>query len=383
MQLSKSNNTFAAYMHLQLTHLRLYNFKNYSSSKFEFSPEINCFTGLNGSGKTNVLDAIYYLCFTKSYFQNQDVVNILINQNELSINGTFIKNNNTENVQLIIQKESKKKLKLNNNEYTKLADHIGLFPLVIIAPNDIYLIHEGSEERRKFIDSFIAQFDKIYLTNLIQYNRALEQRNACLKSFFETHYFDENLINNYNEKLILHGSYIFEKRKEFIADFEPLFLKYYIKISSNSDSVSLKYESELYNENFSNLLVNNIKNDQAAQRTTKGIHKDDLIFEINNFPLKKMGSQGQQKSFIIALKLAQYEYLKNKTSIKPLLLLDDIFEKLDNNRLAIILNMIGEDNFGQIFISDTDKKRLEEMFKNLQAKIKYFEINNGTLVAST
>jgi len=368
-------------MHLQLTQLRLYNFKNYSTAKFVFSPEINCFTGLNGSGKTNVLDAIYYLCFTKSYFQNQDVVNILTNQNELSINGQFLKSNNVENVQLIITRGSKKKLKLNTKEYTKLSEHIGLFPLVIIAPNDIYLIHEGSEERRKFVDTFIAQIDKQYLYNLIQYNKALEQRNALLKSFFENNNFDENLINNYNQKLILHGNLVYEKRKQFLIDFEILFLKYYAKISNNTDTVCLKYESQLHQEDFSELLNNYLKIDLAGQRTTKGIHKDDLLFEINGFLLKKMGSQGQQKSFIIALKLAQYEYLKNQTNIKPLLLLDDIFEKLDNNRLAIILNMIGEDNFGQIFITDTDKKRLEEMFKNLQANIKYFEIDKGNVIA--
>lgn len=368
-------------MHLYLQNLRLYNFKNYASAKFDFSSQINCFTGLNGSGKTNILDAIYYLCFTKSYFQNQDAINILTNENEMSINGAFYKNEIIENTQLIIQKGSKKKLKVNGNEYPKLSAHIGEFPLVIIAPNDIYLIHEGSEERRKFIDSFISQFDKEYLYQLMQYNKALEQRNSLLKTFYEQQYFDENLIASYNEKLISFGEFIFEKRKAFMLDFETLFLKYYHQISLQSDAISLKYESQLLNENLGNLLYQNLSNDKAAQRTTKGIHKDDLLFEINEFPLKRMGSQGQQKSFIIALKLAQYEYLFNKTGIKPLLLLDDIFEKLDNNRLAIILTMIAEENFGQIFISDTDKKRLEEMFKNLPTTIKYFEINKGKVLA--
>lgn len=367
-------------MHLYLQNLRLYNFKNYSTAKFDFSNQINCFTGLNGSGKTNVLDAIYYLCFTKSYFQNQDAINILTDQNEMSINGAFYKNDSIENTQLIIQKGQKKKLKVNGNEYPKLSTHIGEFPLVIIAPNDIYLIHEGSEERRKFIDSFIAQFDKEYLYQLMQYNKMLEQRNALLKRFFEQHFFDENLLNSYNEKLISFGQYIFEKRQAFMLDFEQLFLKYYHQISMQSDVISLKYESMLQHENMHEMLQQSLNNDKAAQRTTKGIHKDDLLFEINGFPLKRMGSQGQQKSFIIALKLAQYEYLFNKTAIKPLLLLDDIFEKLDNNRLAIILTMIAEENFGQIFISDTDKKRLEEMFKNLQADIKYFEINKGAVM---
>lgn len=367
-------------MHLYLQNLRLYNFKNYAAAKFEFSSQINCFTGLNGSGKTNVLDAIYYLCFTKSYFQNQDAINILTNQNEMSINGAFYKNDSVENTQLIIQKGSKKKLKVNGNEYPKLSTHIGEFPLVIIAPNDIYLIQEGSEERRKFIDSFISQFDKEYLYQLMQYNKALEQRNALLKSFYDQQFFDESLIASYNEKLINYGEFIFEKRKAFMLDFELLFLKYYHQISLQSDSISIKYESQLMNQNLADLLHENINTDKAAQRTTKGIHKDDLLFEINGFPLKRMGSQGQQKSFIIALKLAQYEYLFTKTGIKPLLLLDDIFEKLDNNRLAIILTMIAEDNFGQIFISDTDKKRLEEMFKNLTAEIKYFEIYKGAVV---
>jgi len=299
----------------------------------------------------------------------------------MSINGAFYKNDNIENTQLIIQLGSKKKLKVNNKEYPKLSAHIGEFPLVIIAPNDIYLIHEGSEERRKFIDSFISQFDKEYLFQLMQYNKTLEQRNAMLKRFFELQIFDENLLTSYNEKLNSFGTFIFEKRKTFMFDFEKLFLKYYHHISLQSDAISLKYESQLLNDNLNNLLNKNLNIDKAAQRTTKGIHKDDLLFEINNFPLKRMGSQGQQKSFIIALKLAQYEYLYNKTGIKPLLLLDDIFEKLDNNRLAIILTMIAEDNFGQIFISDTDKKRLEAMFKNLSTNIKYFEINKGSLIS--
>jgi DNA replication and repair protein RecF len=367
-------------MHLFLKNLRLYHFKNYENAKFDFSNQINCFTGLNGSGKTNILDAIYYLCFTKSYFQNQDAINILNNETEMSINGSFVKNENTDQVQLIIQKGSKKKLKVNNNEYPKLADHIGNYPLVIIAPNDIYLIHEGSEERRKFIDLFISQFDKIYLQNLMQYGKALEQRNALLKSFFENRYFDESLIDTYNQKLIATGQIIFVHRKKFMLEFEQIFLKYYNQISRQTDKVSLKYESQLFDSNLQDLLQQNLAVDKVAQRTTKGIHKDDLLFEIEGFPLKKMGSQGQQKSFIIALKLAQYEFLVAKSAIKPLLLLDDIFEKLDNNRLAIILTMIAEENFGQIFISDTDKKRLEEMFKNLQAQIKYFEINKGIVL---
>ena len=221
-------------MHLFLQNLRLYNFKNYATAKFEFSNQINCFTGLNGSGKTNVLDAIYYLCFTKSYFQSQDLINILANESEMSINGIFNKNENLENTQLIIKKGFKKKLKVNNNDYPKLSAHIGAFPLVIIAPNDIYLIQEGSEERRKFIDSFISQFDKDYLYQLMQYNKAMEQRNALLKSFFENGFFDENLIENYNQKLVTCGEIIFEKRKNFLTDFIPLFLKYYNQISRQS-----------------------------------------------------------------------------------------------------------------------------------------------------
>lgn len=367
-------------MHLHLQSLRLYNFKNYAAARFEFSPQINCFVGLNGSGKTNVLDAIYYLCFTKSYFQLQDQLNILHNESEMSLSGLFVKNSSEENIQLIIQKGSKKKLKINNTLYNKLSEHIGSYPLVIIAPNDIYLIHEGSEERRKFMDSFISQFDKEYLFQLIQYNKALEQRNALLKSFFEQNYFDNSLLAIYDDKLVESGTYIFSKRKEFLAQFEPLFLHFYKLISREAEVIGLKYESQLHEKPIKELLQENIHLDKAGQRTGKGIHKDDFIFEINNYPLKKMGSQGQQKSFIIALKLAQYDYLKNQTGTKPLLLLDDIFEKLDNNRLQIILNMIAQDNFGQIFISDTDKQRLENMLQGLQTSIQYFEINKGLVV---
>jgi DNA replication and repair protein RecF len=368
-------------MHLYLQSLRLYQFKNYETAKFEFSPQINCFVGLNGSGKTNVLDAIYYLCFTKSYFQLQDQLNILHQQEEMSINGVFTKNNASENIQLHIEKGSKKKLKINNTLAPKLAEHIGSYPLVIIAPNDIYLIHEGSEERRKFIDSFISQFDKVYLYQLIQYNKALEQRNALLKQFFEQNSFDANLLAVYDQKMSENGQAIYQKRQAFIQEFEPLFKQFYNQISEETETITLSYQSQLHTDTLASLLQQHISIDKASQRTTKGTHKDDFIFEINGYPLRKMGSQGQQKSYIIALKLAQYSYLQTVTHTKPLLLLDDIFEKLDNNRLKIILNMIADDHFGQIFISDTDKKRLEDMLQHLQANIQYFSIQKGKVLS--
>ncbi len=340
---------------------------------------INCFVGKNGSGKTNLLDAIYYLSFTKSYFNPLDIQNIKHGENMMSLEGLYLRNGMEEKVRIFVQKGEKKILKVNNNEPKKFADHIGRYPLVMITPNDIMLIHEGSEERRKFLDGLISQTDKFYLSDLLAYNRTLDQRNRQLKLYQEGGVFDPLLFETYNEQLLKSGSAIYEKRRSFLDEFIPVFREYYQHISSSNEWVNVFYASDLNHEELGLLIQRSEQQDIAAGRTTKGIHKDDLEFSIADYPLRKFGSQGQQKSFIIALKLAQYHYLKIKTGVKPLLLLDDIFEKLDAERLNKLLKMISEDTFGQIFVSDTHLPRLKEVFSGLRAEVKYFMIDNATI----
>ncbi len=364
---------------MHLATLQIEQFKNYDNARVVFSPAINCFVGLNGSGKTNLLDVIYYLSFTKSYFNAQDVFNIRHNTNYLRLEGHYLRDDLEETVSVYVQRGEKKVLKINNNEPRKFSEHIGQIPLVMITPNDIMLIHEGSEERRKFLDGMISQTDKVYLNNLLNYNRILEQRNLQLKNYYENGAFDAVLFETYNEQLTKLGSEIYVIRKQFLDEFIPVFRVIYQDISSSNEVVNIHYASDLNNEPFDLLLKRNEQADMSASRTTKGIHKDDLRFMIGDFPLRKYGSQGQQKSFIISLKLAQYQYLKQKSGIKPLLLLDDIFEKLDASRLEKLLKMISENSFGQIFVSDTHLERLQEVFAKLPVHIKYFAIDNGTI----
>lgn len=366
---------------LAIQSLRFEHFKNYSHGAVSLCPQVNCFVGKNGAGKTNVLDAVYYLSFTKSFLNGADQQHIQQNNADyFFIEGSFNRNELEESVRIAVQRGAKKSVQVNNNEHKKLSDHIGLYPLVMIAPNDIMLIHEGSEERRKFMDGFIAQFDKLYLADLLSYNRVLEQRNKQLKLFAEQQYMDATLLQTYNEQLIRYGTSIFLKRKEFMEQFIPVFRSFYATISNGNETVDLQYETDMHTQSMDELLRLTERNDLAAQRTTKGIHKDELVFTLNGQPLKKFGSQGQQKSFIISLKLAQYDYLKQKTLTKPLLLLDDIFEKLDEHRLQTLLSMIAHGDFGQLFITDTHLQRLQEVFQKMPlVAVKYFVVDNGRI----
>jgi DNA replication and repair protein RecF len=361
--------------------IRLAHFKNYTQGSISLCPQVNCFVGNNGAGKTNLLDAIYYISFTKSFFNSNDQQHIQQNTaNYFFIEAEIDQNKLTELVRIAVQKGTKKTVNINNNEHKKLSDHIGLYPLVMIAPNDILLILDGSEERRKFLDGFIAQYDKLYLSHLLFYNRVLEQRNKQLKLFAEQQYVDNTLLQTYNEQLVEYGTFIHAKRNEFLAHYIPVFQTIYQTISNASEEVTISYESELNQLSLAELLQQNERNDLAAQRTTKGIHKDELVFSINGNLLKKFGSQGQQKSFIIALKLAQYSFLNQQMDTKPLLLLDDIFEKLDEQRLNTLLRMIASGDFGQLFITDTHLQRLQDVFSKMpQVPVKYFRIDNGSI----
>ncbi len=357
-----------------LKKISLFNYKNFSEASFEFDSKINCFVGKNGIGKTNVLDAIYHLAYGKSYFNPLAVQNIKHNEEFFVIDGEFEKAERNEQIVSSFKKGQKKILKRNGKPYEKFSDHIGFIPLVIISPADNDLIIEGSETRRKFIDSVISQLDSSYLQELIQYQKIISQRNALLKYFALNHVFETDTLSIYNEQLNDLGQNIFEKRQQFINDFLPIFNKHHQAISGLEEKVQLVYESHLFEGTTLHLLEQNLAKDRALQYTSVGIHKDDLSFQIDGFPIKKFGSQGQQKSFLIALKLAQFEFVKKQSGEKPILLFDDIFDKLDETRVSKIVAMVNQEEFGQLFISDTHPERTESIVKTTHQSYKIFSL---------
>lgn len=359
---------------MHLKQISLFNYKNFSEADFAFDAKINCFVGLNGIGKTNVLDAIYHLAYGKSYFNPLAVQNIKHGEEFFVIDGEFEKKKRTEQIVCSLKKGQKKILKRNGKIYDKFSDHIGFIPLVMISPADVDLITEGSETRRKFIDSVISQLDAGYLQELIQYQKILSQRNALLKYFALNHVFETETLAIYNEQLDGLGQRIFDKRKTFISDFIPIFNKHHQTITGSAETVQLVYESTLHDKNLLTLLHENLQKDRVLQYTSVGIHKDDLSFEIDHYPIKKFGSQGQQKSFLIALKLAQFDFIKKKSGEKPILLFDDIFDKLDETRVGKIVEMVNNDDFGQLFISDTHPERTETIVKSTHQSYKIFNL---------
>lgn len=361
-----------------LRQIKLGNFKNYEQADFSFSGKINCFIGDNGAGKTNVLDAIHYLSFCKSYFSSIDTHNIKHDSDFFSIHGTFDKNGSSaDTVACILKRNHKKQFILNDKEYDRLSDHIGLYPLVMISPYDRDLINEGSDARRRYIDSVISQFNKLYLDDLINYNKVLLQRNILLKRFAEQNYYDKASLEIWDEQIVKLGEKIYSVRKKFIEAFSPLFQQYFDFISSSREKVSIAYESKQHERPLSELLAMSVDRDRALRYTTAGVHKDDLLFTINGYPVKQYGSQGQQKSYVIAVKLAQFEYTRNIKGFKPILLLDDIFDKLDSTRVKQIIELVNKNNFGQVFITDTQKERIENIFLEVNTEHKIFQINQG------
>ena len=357
-----------------LKRLSLINYKNFDSQTFEFDSKINCFVGPNGVGKTNALDAIYHLSFGKGYFNPVATQNIKHEEDFFVIDGEFEKLDREEKIVCSLKKGMKKIIKRNGKAYERLSDHIGLIPLVIISPADRDLIIEGSDTRRKFIDGVISQSDKDYLQTLIKYNKILIQRNSLLKYFVANNTFDASTLSVYDEQLHNYGSEIFNKRVEFVEAFIPIFKEQYTTISGGNETVTLSYDSKLLDDDLLSLLAKNVEKDRILQYTSVGIHKDDLNFEITGHPIKKFGSQGQQKSFLIALKFAQFHFIKKQAKTTPILLLDDIFDKLDENRVAQIVSMVDNENFGQIFISDTHAERTEEIVKNIHQSYKIFKL---------
>ena len=357
-----------------LKELSLTNYKNFESLKFSFDTKIICFVGLNGVGKTNILDSIYHLSYTKSYFNPIPSQNIKHGETFFFISGRYMIHDKEENILVSLKKGDKKIIKRNNKLYKKFSDHIGKIPLVLISPDDRNLIIEGSETRRKFIDGIISQTDKEYLNNLIDYNKTLKQRNALLKMFYDNSESIRKTIDIYDRQLSSDAQKIYDKRREFLNEFIPIFKSRYKELSNDKENVEIKHSSDISpDQNLYKLLKNSLEKDLRFQYTTKGIHKDDLNLSLDNFPIKKYGSQGQQKTFLIAMKLAQFDYL-SKLDSKPILLLDDIFDKLDDARVKQIINLVNQEKFNQIFISDTNKTRSENIIKMVNKSYKIFEI---------
>jgi DNA replication and repair protein RecF len=365
---------------MYLKKISLVNFKNYDEAELTFVDGANAFTGNNGAGKTNLLDAIHYLSLCKSYFNPIDSQQIKQDRDLFMLQGLFEKNNKQETVTCGVKKNQKKQFKRNKKEYQRLAEHIGLFPVVMISPNDVSLILEGSEERRKFIDTVISLTDANYLDQLIIYNKTLLNRNALLKQIADTGKYDPQLLSIFDEQLISCGNKIFEKRKSFMEVFTPVFNQHYHYLTEDAEFVELIYQSPLLTNSFESLLKSNLEKDRILQRTSQGIHKDELVFQVHgNLPLKKFGSQGQQKSFLIALKLAKYSFIYQNKGFKPMLLLDDIFDKLDDSRITKLMRMVSEDDFGQIFITDTNASRVKRIFDDIGVSLNLFEISKGAV----
>ncbi len=346
--------------------IQLVNFKNYEEAKFEFSPKVNCIVGNNGVGKTNLLDAVHYMSMTKSYFGSLDMPNINHGKDFFAIHAHCVFDD-VEGLQKIscIQQEGKRKIfKINQKEYDKMSDHIGLLPSVMISPYDTDYINGIAEIRRKYFDSIISQIDKNYLSDLMTYNRLLSQRNAILKQQYDRNRFDKTELQIWDERLVHLGQLIFAKRQDFLQEFVPVFEDYFNRISPEKEVINVEYVSQLQNGDFSTLLSNSGERDFYSQHTSVGIHKDDYKFEMNAYPVKRYCSQGQQKTFLVALKLSQFAIIKQLTRKVPLLLLDDVFDKLDNDRIGELIKMVAGNSFGQVFISDTNKERMENLFQN-------------------
>jgi DNA replication and repair protein RecF len=363
-----------------LAKLALVNFKNYGEIELQFSSKINCFIGNNGVGKTNLLDAIHYLSMCKSYFNAIDSQNIRYNDDFFVVQGEFAVDGLQENILCAAKRNTRKQFKKNGKEYQKFSEHIGLLPLVMISPADSSLILDGSEERRRFINSVISQYDRQYLEDTILYNRALANRNQLLKNFAKTNTFDKDSLEIWDMQLIAIGQRIFTKRESFICKLMPVFQKYYDFVSEGKEKVDLIYQSDLQGEDYASLLQSSLNKDRILQYTSTGIHKDDLLLNINGYPIKKAGSQGQQKTFLVALKLAEFDFISDIKGFKPILLLDDIFDKFDKQRVKQVLRLVADDNFGQIFITDTNEDNLKEILKDIAIEHKLFKIDNNTAI---
>lgn len=363
---------------MTLKKLNIVNFKNIAEAEVVFCSGFNCFIGNNGVGKTNILDAIYQLSMCKSYFNLPDNQNIRHGEPFFVLQGKYEQRGEELDIYCGVKRGQKKIFKKNQKAYTKLSEHIGLLPLVMISPEDVKLIEGGSEERRRLVDHIICQCDRDYLQALIRYNKALLQRNALLKASVGRS-LDREALEIWDEQLVEYGQEVWRKRLDFLEDFKNVFREYYELISSGREKVSLRYHSSVGEGDLKLALEAALEKDRLLAYTTVGIHRDDILLEIEGYPVRKIGSQGQKKTFLIALKLAQYVWLYRVNQLKPMLLLDDIFDKLDAGRVEQIIKLVGGDIFGQIFITDTNREHMDEMLSTQGKEYTLFRVEDGTL----
>ncbi len=352
---------------LSLRNITLTQYKNYLQESFSFERQIIGIYGNNGVGKTNLLDAIYYLSFTRSYFFKSDLQNVHHGKSGFRIEGNFNANDAEQNVVCILRETGKKEVLLNDEIYQRLSGHIGRFPCVIITPDDARIVTEGSDERRRYTDALLCQLDPQYLQHLIEYNRLIQQRNQLLRSLAERISTERSLLDVYDAQLLRPGTYIFVKRQHFFHEILPSVLSIYMNIAGADDGLELFYQSELLTSPYAELLHNSRERDLILQRTNVGIHRDDIDIRLKNQPFKNIASQGQRKSLLFAMKLAEYDMLKTNKGFAPIILMDDVFEKLDANRMHHLLERVCGSGSGQLFITDTHENRIREHLENLSA----------------
>lgn len=369
-------------MSFHLARLNLLHFRNHREAEVGLGPEVNCFVGPNGVGKTNLLDAVHYLSLGKSYFDPVDMHNILHGEELFMVQGVMSTVDGDDAILCSVRTGQRKILSRNRKEYDRLADHVGRYPVVMITPYDGQLILDGSEVRRRFLDGLISQFDRTYLDALIRYNRSVTQRNVMLKRFAEAGGGSLEALEPWDEQIIAHGTTVYEVRHAFMEDMVPLLEQHYAGISAGPERVALQYRSALAETPLRDLLRQSWDRDRSAHHTTQGVHKDDLVFTINDQPLKRYGSQGQQKTFLIALKLAQFDLTQQRSGIRPILLLDDIFDKIDPQRMRHLLKLLSDQRFGQVLITDTDASRLHVALDGLDLEVRFFHLDHANPITS-
>ncbi len=368
---------------MKFENLSLFNFKNFETLEVDFSKRLNFFVGHNGAGKTNILDALHYLSMTKSSINAVDSANVKFDETLFLIKSKVKIKNKKHLVSCSAQLGKKKEIRVNRKEHEKLSHHIGMFPSVMISPNDTDLIYDSNEVRRKFFDSAISQSNNLYLQHLITYNFALKNRNALLKQLAFSGKIDTELLQQYTNQLIDHGKPIYTERKQYLSEFLEIFNSHYSSLQSQNEQVSVGYESHFDNEKVDNLFEKSLQKDMIMQRTNVGVHKDAYQFTIFDKSLKRHGSQGQQKSFLVALKLAQFDILANQKKVKPALLLDDVFDKLDDERMHKLLNKVTGENYGQLFITDARPERTMKVLKKNNLSARIFEVEKGRIANTT
>lgn len=364
---------------MYLKNIHIVNYRNLSQVDLDLSSGVNCFVGQNGAGKTNLLDAIYYMSFCKSFFGLVDSQNITHNEPFFVIQGQYEREATDEMIYCGVKRGQKKQFKRNKKDYQRLADHIGLLPLVIISPTDEILISDSAEQRRKYADSVISQCDKQYLDILLRYNKILMQRNILLKQMQDAEHPNLSLLDVYDVQLGQYGTEISHRRAQFIEWLRPVLEDFYHTISSGSEHVTMSYVTGLQRYDLYQGLVESRDRDLALGYTSRGIHKDDIEFMLDEYQIKRVGSQGQRKSFVIALKLAQFHYLSQYNGVRPILLLDDVFDKLDSVRGDNLINLVAQCSFDQIFITDTDRDRLMSVLSKANKDYKIFEVEKGVV----